>query len=142
MPPKDMKKGKKDLKDDKKMEIPLPAPKLTNVEKQFYELTIADVNKKLSLLRSENSRLEDRNVELEANMKQMNEDRTDVTAYLNRTLNEKINLIADLEDKVMELTQLRKSEAETCKQMDMEWNLKYKTMSEHLTSEIKLLNGP
>lgn len=75
MPPKE-KKGKK----SKKAEEEDQEEELTEVDKQFYELTIADINKKLARLRAHNVKIEEKNEELEVRMKQMEEDRQDVTA--------------------------------------------------------------
>lgn len=77
MPPKEKKpkKSKKAEEEDQEEE-------LTAVDKQFYELAIADLNKKLTRLRSHNVKIEEKNEELDARMKQMEEDRQDVTAYV------------------------------------------------------------
>lgn len=136
MPPKE-KKPKK----SKKAEENEDEEELNAVDKQFYELTISDINKKLSRLRGHNVKIEERNDELESKMKQMEEDRQDVTNYLNRTLNQKINIIQELEDKLTELSKVRKNENEDCKKRMTEWENKFKTMHDHLTSEIKLLTG-
>jgi protease II len=76
MPPKE----KKPKKSKKAEEEDLLDSELTAVDKQFYELTIADINKKLTRLRAHNVKIEEKNEELEAKMKQMEEDRQDVTA--------------------------------------------------------------
>jgi phage shock protein A len=76
MPPKD----KKSKKSKKAEEEDLADSELTAVDKQFYELTIADINKKLGRLRTHNVKIEEKNEELESKMKQMEEDRQDVTA--------------------------------------------------------------
>lgn len=75
MPPKE-KKGKKSKKAE---EEDLENSELNAVDKQFYELTIADINKKLTRLRAHNVKIEEKNEELEIRMKQMEEDRQDVT---------------------------------------------------------------
>lgn len=49
------------------------------VDKQFFELQIADLNKKLTRLRAHNVKIEERNDELDSKMKQIEEDRMDVT---------------------------------------------------------------
>lgn len=77
MPPKE-KKPKKSKKAEEEEED----SELTAVDKQFYELTIADINKKLTRLRTHNVKIEEKNEELEARMKQMEEDRQDVTAWV------------------------------------------------------------
>lgn len=75
MPPKGKKSKKAEEEDQDNSE-------LTQVDKQFYELTIADLNKKLARLRTHNVKIEERNEEMEIRMKQIEEDRQDVTAYV------------------------------------------------------------
>lgn len=136
MPPKD-KKPKKPKKEEEDKDD----DQLTAVDRQFYELNINDLNRKLARLRNHNDYIEERNEELETKMKQMEEDRNDVTGYLNRTLRQKVNIIQELEDKLTELSKVRKDENEDCKRRMLEWENKYKSMHDHLTSEIKLLTG-
>lgn len=73
MPPKGKKSKKAEEEDPDESE-------LTQVDKQFYELTITDLNKKLSRLRTHNVKIEEKNEDLEIRMKQIEEDRQDVTA--------------------------------------------------------------
>lgn len=114
---------------------------LSAVDKTFYELTINDLNTKLSNLRSHNAKLDERNAELEANMVQLQEDRSDITAYLNRTLTTQANNIKDFEEKLTQLAKVRAEETERFQTKIHDWEGKYKTMHEQLTSEIKLLTG-
>lgn len=114
---------------------------LSAVDKTFYELTISDLNNKLSHLRSRNAELEERNTELETNMVQLQEDRSDITAYLNRTLNTQANHIKDFEEKLTKLAEVRAEETEHFQTIIHDLENKYKTMHEQLTSEIKLLTG-
>lgn len=75
MPPKEKKAKKSKKAEEEDLE-----EELTAVDKQFYELTIADLNKKLARLRAHNVKIEEKNEELDARMKQMEDDRQDVTA--------------------------------------------------------------
>lgn len=114
---------------------------VTAVDKTFYELTIQDLNNKLGHLRSHTEKMELRNEEIEAQIKQLEEDRSDVTAYLDRTLQTKICSIKDLEEKLSELAKVRSEETTEFRRLIKEGELKYKTMQDELTSEIKLLTG-
>lgn len=118
-----------------------PVDSMKQFDRQYYELTITDLNNKLAHLRSFNATTEERNIELEANMKQMEEDRTDVTAFLDRSLTQKVSINKDLEEKLDELAKLRANEKTEFLRQIREGELKYKTMQEELTSEIKLLTG-
>lgn len=128
------KKDKKEKKDTQTDQIPA-------LDKQFYELTIADLNNKLIRLRSHNTKIEEQNEELDTKIKEMEEDKADITAYLNRTLNEKLENISDLEDKLTELHKVREDENFEAFNKLKDGEIKYKAMSDELNSEIKLLNG-
>lgn len=114
---------------------------ITAVDKQFYELTITDLNNKLAHLRSHTTKLEELNDGIETQMAQLEEDRSDVTAYLDRSLQVKVSNIKDLEEKLSELAKVRAEETADFLRQIKEGELKFKTMQEELTSEIKLLTG-
>ncbi|XP_021708155.1 cilia- and flagella-associated protein 157 [Aedes aegypti] len=137
MPPKEKKpkKAKKAVPDIQ------PVDGLSAVDRQFFEITINDLNQKLARLRTHNVKIEERNEELESKLKQIEEDRADVTAFLDRTLQEKLAVIIELEDKLSELSKVRDQENEECQKKIVSLDAKYKAMHEQLTSEIKLLTG-
>ncbi|XP_059609808.1 cilia- and flagella-associated protein 157 [Phlebotomus argentipes] len=114
---------------------------LPSLDKQFYELTIQDLNNKLARLRTHNAKVEEQIEDLEAKMKQLQEDKSDITAYLNRTLLEKVDVIRELEEKLIELNNVREEEGREAQNRLKEWDSKYKAMYDQLTSEIKLLTG-
>ncbi|XP_055373993.1 cilia- and flagella-associated protein 157 [Condylostylus longicornis] len=128
-----MAKGK-----DKKKE---KEPAVPQVDITFYQLTITDLNNKLSRLRSHVAKLEEQNDEMEEKMRQLEEDRTDITAHLEKTLNEKIDRIKEVEEELEEVTKVRTKEKREAADKIKELENRYKTMNEQLTSEIKLLNG-
>lgn len=68
MPPK--KKGKKGKEKKEKK------PQLPEVDKTFYELQIADINRKLARLRLENETLRQSNEEMSTSVKSLQEDRS------------------------------------------------------------------
>ncbi|XP_050069264.1 cilia- and flagella-associated protein 157 [Anopheles maculipalpis] len=136
-----MPKEKKPKKPKKAVPEIQPVDGLSAVDRQFYEITINDLNQKLARLRTHNVKIEERNEELESRLKQIEEDRADVTAYLDRTLQEKVGTIVELEDKLSELSKVRDQENEECRKQINALDGKYKAMHEQLTSEIKLLTG-
>uniref|UniRef100_A0A182R148 CUB domain-containing protein n=1 Tax=Anopheles farauti TaxID=69004 RepID=A0A182R148_9DIPT len=136
-----MPKEKKPKKPKKAVPEIQPVDGLSAVDRQFYEITINDLNQKLARLRTHNVKIEERNEELESRLKQIEEDRADVTAYLDRTLQEKVGTIVELEDKLSELSKVRDLENEECRKQINALDGKYKAMHEQLTSEIKLLTG-
>lgn len=134
MPPK-KKKGKTPVESEK------AADAIKAVDRTFYELTITDLNTKLANLRTYHTRTDERNIQLETQMRSLEEDRTDVTAYLDRTLQEKTNINRDLEEKLSELATVRTNETVEFRRQLREQDLRYKQMQDELTSEIKLLTG-
>lgn len=133
MPKKDKKADKKGQKETKEQ--------LSAVDKAFFEITINDLNIKLSNLRKRNADLEERNVELETQMLQLDEDRADIIAFLNRTVFTQTSEIKDLEEKLSELAKVRSEETEKFQNIIKDWESKFKAMHEQLSSEIKLLAG-
>lgn len=133
MPKKDKKADKKSQKENKEQ--------LSAVDKTFFEITINDLNGKLSNLRKRNAELEERNVELETQMLQLDEDRADIIAFLNRTVCTQTSEIKDLEEKLSELAKVRAEETDKFQNIIRDWESKFKAMHEQLSSEIKLLAG-
>ncbi|XP_055634704.1 cilia- and flagella-associated protein 157 [Toxorhynchites rutilus septentrionalis] len=136
-----MPKEKKAKKAKKAVPEYQPVDGLNAVDRQFFEITINDLNQKLARLRTHNVKIEERNEELENKLKQIEEDRADVTAFLDRTLKEKLAVIIELEDKLSELSKVRDQENEECQKQIVSLDAKYRAMHEQLTSEIKLLTG-
>ncbi|XP_039442827.1 cilia- and flagella-associated protein 157 [Culex pipiens pallens] len=136
-----MPKEKKAKKAKKAVLDVQPVDGLSAVDRQFFEITINDLNQKLARLRTHNVKIEERNEELESKLKQIENDRADVTAFLDRTLQEKLAVIIELEDKLSELSKVRDQENEECQKKVVSMDAKYKAMHEQLTSEIKLLTG-
>lgn len=129
-------KKKKPPKEKKETDGLLPA-----VDKQFYELTISDLNNKLTRLRGHNNRIELQVEELETKLKQVQEDKADIVEYLNRMLKEKVDVIQELDEKLTELNHVREDENRLAKKQFKELDSKAKATEEQLTSEIKLLTG-
>ena len=129
-------KKKKPPKEKKEAEGVLPA-----VDKQFYELTINDLNNKLTRLRGHNNRIELQVEELESKLKEVQEDKADIVAYLNRELTSKVELLKELDEKLTELKNVREDENRISKKHFKELEAKSKATEEQLTSEIKLLTG-
>uniref|UniRef100_A0A1A9UQT1 Cilia- and flagella-associated protein 157 n=1 Tax=Glossina austeni TaxID=7395 RepID=A0A1A9UQT1_GLOAU len=132
-------KGKGDKGKKKKGEK--SKEKLSQVDKTFYELTITDLNKKLARLRSHVNSLDDANVALTEKVRNMEEDRVDIAAHLERSLAARDDTILELEENLSEMTKVRNSEKQESAEHIKDLEVKYKAMRNQLTSEIKLLNG-
>ncbi|XP_068143057.1 cilia- and flagella-associated protein 157 [Drosophila tropicalis] len=133
MPPKKKGKGKKKDKKDPN--------KLTTVDRTFYELNITDLNQKLSRLRSHVAGLDESNVGLAEKLREVEVDRTDVAAHLERMLADRNNTITELEERLVEISKVRAAENRSAEEKITELETKYKAMHDQLSSEIKLLNG-
>lgn len=133
MPKKDKKADKKGQKENKEQ--------LTAVDRTFFEITINDLNTKLSNLRKRNAELEEKNAELETQMVQLDEDRADIITFLNRSVFKQCSEIKDLEERLSELAKVRGEETEKFQNIIKDWESKFKSMHEQLSSEIKLLSG-
>lgn len=137
MPPKKGKKGK----GKKKKEVPDDPNVLNEVDKTFYELTIADLNRKLARLRSLTQELEEGNEELKQQITKLDEDRSDIIIYLKRSLQEKIDEIKELEERIKGVEESMQVSTENYEEKISEMKVEYTEMHEQLTSEIKLFEG-
>lgn len=133
MPKKDKKSVKKSQKEVK--------DQLSAVDKTYFEITINDLNTKLTNLRKRNGDIEEQNVGLETKIAQLDEDRADIISFLDRTVNKQTSNIKVLEEKLSELAKVRSQETERFQNIIKDWESKYKAMHEQLSSEIKLLAG-
>lgn len=128
-------------KKDRQTNVEQPVDAIKFVDATFYELTINDLNGKIAHLRAHKESIDESNLQLETQMRSLQEDRTDVTAYLDRTLQEKNITIRDMEIKTAQFSEERTAENTEFRRQLREQDLRYKQMQDELSSEIKLLTG-
>ena len=114
---------------------------LTEVDKTFYELQIADLNRKLARLRSLTTELTQKNEELQQSNEKLDEDRADVITYLKRILQEKSDEIRTLNERLEGLKEARELETQAYEEKVVQLQEEYTMMKEQLNSDLKLLGG-
>lgn len=133
--------SKKKKNSNKKEKKPKDNDSLSAVDRTFYEITITDLNNKISRLRAHNTKIEEQNEQLTEKIQKLEEDRTDIVAHLNRQLTQKSDIIKEMNERLIELSKVREFENNDSMEKLKEYDMKYKLMNEQLTSEIKLLKG-
>lgn len=129
-------KSKKKPKSEVKTE-----DQLSEVDKTFYELQIADLNRKLTRLTNLSIELEQRNETLTTNNRLLDEDRADVIAYLKKTVQNQSDEIVDLLGRLEALKATLKAENLSFQEQLAKKDDVFKEMQTHLKSEINLLEG-
>ncbi|EEB15337.1 Centrosome protein, putative [Pediculus humanus corporis] len=114
---------------------------LTEVDREYYEIQLNDLNRKLNRLKSKCEDLETLNLQLEENIKILDEDRSDIIAFLKKNLISKTNELSELQERFDGLKQSMESGVVSYKEKITNMEQEYKNMQNELTSEIKLLMG-
>lgn len=140
MPPKKKPKvgGKKKKGKGKKKPV---QPLVPEIDKAFYELQITDLNRKLARLRESHEVMESKLFATQTELKQVDDDRADVIAYLDRSLIARIDEIESLRETIHEMEESREAEIQIYKEQVLESQREYRAMQMELTSENKLLIG-
>ncbi|XP_047350692.1 basal body-orientation factor 1 isoform X1 [Vespa velutina] len=128
------KRGPRDKKSKK-------SPWLNERETLFYEQQILDNNRQLARLRTTNEELEHEVKTIKQQFTKLEEDRSDIVAYLKRNLTEKIEEARELNERISALEELRKNELASFKKKEAAMELEYRTMESNLSAEVKLAAG-
>ncbi|KAF5289452.1 hypothetical protein FQR65_LT11825 [Abscondita terminalis] len=135
----EMAKEKKQEKIDTKTKKKPGIPKLTNVEKKFYELTIADINAKIEKLTAKEEELLQRNEVIESIIQNTTEDQKGQILSLKRTIDNQNQEIIELTEIISKCEEQPVSSV--CDQIIEELQEQYNAKHQELTSEIKSLTG-
>ncbi|XP_078042481.1 cilia- and flagella-associated protein 157 isoform X2 [Augochlora pura] len=92
-------------------------------------------------LRTRNEELEIEAEQVKEKFHQLEEDRSDVIAYLKRNLEERIEESKELTERLAALEELRKEELSAYKKKEEAMELEYRTMENNLSAEVKLITG-
>ena len=117
------------------------APIFTEIERAYYELQVADCNRRVARLRSSVDGYEVRYEELQKAIDKLDEDRADIIAFLKKTLHVKNEENTELKEKVKVLEELRVIETASFKETITELEYNFTRMKDQLTSENKLQAG-
>ncbi|XP_008216163.1 golgin subfamily A member 6-like protein 22 [Nasonia vitripennis] len=126
--------GKKEKKARKKNFV-------NELETVTFEQQILENNRQLARLRSRNEELEAEAETLKERLNQLEENKADLTAHLQRVLRKKTEEAEELEERLVALEKVRKEEEEAFKKKEESMEHEYKTMENNLTAEIKLAAG-
>ncbi|XP_069694672.1 cilia- and flagella-associated protein 157-like [Periplaneta americana] len=133
------KKGGK--KGGKKKAEPLESDMMTEVEKELFQIQIADLTKKIERLKVRCLELERSNEEYQKRYDQLDEERADIIAFLKKTLQEKEDEITELKERIEGLEKALEEEKQNHKKMVEKLQYEFKITHERLTTEIRLLTG-
>ncbi|KAL1122103.1 hypothetical protein AAG570_003509 [Ranatra chinensis] len=113
---------------------------LPEVDKEFYEIQINDLSKKITRLQNYCDQLEQQNEEMRNKLSKLDSDSADIISHLKRTLQNKKEEIIELNERITALEQAKQTEKNLFLEKINNMNLDFKRMHEHHTSEIKLLS--
>lgn len=82
--------------------------------------------------------MEEEAIHIKEKFQQLEEDRSDIIAYLKRSLENRIEESKELSERVAVLEELRKDELAAFKKKEDAMQLEYKTMENNLSAEVKL----
>ncbi|XP_043669583.1 centrosomal protein of 63 kDa [Vespula pensylvanica] len=132
-----MPKKKRGIRDKKTKK----SPWLNERETLFYEQQILDNNRQLARLRTTNEELEHEVKTIRKQFTKLEEDRSDIVAYLKRNLTEKIEETRELNERISALEELRKKELTMFKKKEAAMEFEYHSMETNLNAEVKLTAG-
>ncbi|KAE8608796.1 hypothetical protein XENTR_v10011609 [Xenopus tropicalis] len=141
MPPK--KKGKRgpSAKTKEKETVRVASEGVTEQTKDFYTVQIRDLEKRLERYQSKWDEICAKEQLKEAQYEQLSNDKKEIVSFLKRTLNQRMDEIADLNDQLLGLQQAKDAEKDAYESQLTQVRHELQDTKERLTSENMLLAG-
>ncbi|CAB3374047.1 Hypothetical predicted protein [Cloeon dipterum] len=136
-----VKKGSKKAKKGKKKESIDLKEEISEVDKEYFQIIINDLQSQVAKLSERCKQLETHNTELQGDFRRLDEKSASVIAFLRRQLDEKCSQIVELQERLTGLAHARKSEGDAYEKRIADLQHTAKVNEEQLSAEIKLLNG-
>ncbi|XP_059468606.1 cilia- and flagella-associated protein 157 [Neocloeon triangulifer] len=136
-----VKKGSKKSKKGKKKESIELKEEISEVDKEYFQIIINDLQAQVAKLTDRCQQLETHNTGLQGDFRQLDEKSANVIAFLRRQLDEKCSEIVELQERLTGLAQARKSEGDAFEKRIADLQHTAQVNEEQLSAEIKLLNG-
>ncbi|XP_074654771.1 cilia- and flagella-associated protein 157-like [Tubulanus polymorphus] len=144
MPPK-KKSGKKKKKSGKKSAKSTtsapPAETLSELGKEFYLIQIRDLENRLARYQRKCDELEIGNSKFKEQYDQMGQDKKEIVSFLKKSLEQRGDEIADLNDRLIGLQQAKDAEKEMYEQQLQQLRTEFQETKDQLTSENMILGG-
>ena len=147
MPPKKRRtKKKKDIKKANakktfKRLIGIDDETFTELSKEYFLIQIRDLEARLIRYQKKCDELEISNKKYESERAQLHHENSEITAFLRRQLDHKVEEIADLQDRLLGLQQTREAEKESYETQITTLRQEIVETKEQLTSENMILSG-
>ncbi|XP_040260754.1 cilia- and flagella-associated protein 157 [Bufo bufo] len=139
MPPK-KKKGKGSAKKDKPVEKPKTEP-VSEESKEYYQLQIRDLEGRLERYQKKWDEICAKENFFQAQFDQLSSDKKEIVSFLKRTLNQRLDEIADLNNQLSGLQQAKDAEKDAYEVQLAQTRHEFQETKERLTSENMLLAG-
>lgn len=143
MPPKKKSgKKKKGKKSGKKSARPTAAQdQLNELSKEFYHIQLKDLDNRLGRYQAKCDDLEVSNGQFKDKYVQMSTDKKEIVSFLKRSLEQRGDEIADINDRLIGLQQAKDTEKETYEQQLQQLRTDFQETKDQLTSENMILGG-
>ncbi|GAB6022016.1 hypothetical protein CHUAL_006167 [Chamberlinius hualienensis] len=135
------KKGKKSASKKKDTKRKEDGEKLSELDKEIFLNQIRDLNEKLNRVKTKNQELENSCKIYKKEIEDATEDKKEIVAYLRKTLDQRADEIAELQERLNGLQKAKDDEKTTFEELIVELKTKYQEMKDQLTSENIVLSG-